>query len=89
MQLVFQGNMLIIQILLYAVFLYIQYFVFLYKIMLHYLAILLSQVFFIKSVYYSISDNYGVNADEIWMNRNWYYMTAYGSLCDGEKAIES
>lgn len=57
--------------------------------MLHYLAILLSQVFFIKSVYYSISDNYGVNADEIWMNRNWYYMTAYGSLCDGEKAIES
>ena len=89
MQLVFQGNMLIIQILLYAVFLYIQYFVFLYKIMLHYLAILLSQVFFIKSVYYSISDNYGVNADEIWMNRNWYYMTAYSSLCDGEKAIES
>ena len=32
---------------------------------------------YIKSTYYSISDDYGVNADEIWMARDWFYVTVY------------
>ena len=35
---------------------------------------------YIKSAYYSICDNYGVNADEIWMNGDWFYSTACSVL---------
>ena len=59
------------------------------RIMLHCLAIPFSQAYFIKSVCYSISDDYDVNADKIWMNRDWYYTTAYGNLFDDGKATES
>ena len=33
---------------------------------------------YIKSAYYSICDEYGVNADQTWMNGNWFYTTKYG-----------
>ena len=33
---------------------------------------------YIKSGYYSICDNYGVDADESWMYGNWFYTTGYG-----------
>ena len=29
---------------------------------------------YIKSEYYSICNDYGVNADEIWMHRDWFYI---------------
>ena len=32
----------------------------------------------IKSAYYSICDDYGVNEDETWMHENWFYTTGYG-----------
>ena len=31
-----------------------------------------------KSVYYSICDDYGVNADERWMYGDWFHTTGYG-----------
>ena len=40
-----------------------------------------------KSVYYSIYDDDGVNADETWMHGNWFYMTKYGIFGVGRKAI--
>ena len=51
------------------------------RIILHHLVIHLphEDVFskiknsYIKSAYYNICDNYGVNADEIWMNGDWFY----------------
>ena len=33
---------------------------------------------YIKSAYYSIRDDYGVNADEIWMHGGWFYTIKYG-----------
>ena len=33
---------------------------------------------YMKSAYYSVSDDYGVNPDETWMHRDWFYMTGYG-----------
>ena len=30
---------------------------------------------YIKSAYYSICDDYGVDADETWMHGNWFYTT--------------
>ena len=44
---------------------------------------------YIKSAYYSICDDYDVNADEIWMNRNWFCTTAYRKFGDGGKATQS
>ena len=35
-----------------------------------------------------ISDDYGVNADETWMNRNWFYMTKYDTFGNGGKATK-
>ena len=32
---------------------------------------------YIKSTYYSICDDYGVKADEIWMARDWFYVAVY------------
>ena len=33
---------------------------------------------YIKSAYYSICDNYGVDADETWVHGDWFYTTCYG-----------
>ena len=33
---------------------------------------------YIKSAYYSVCDNYGVDADEKWMRGDSFYMTDYG-----------
>ena len=33
---------------------------------------------YMKSAYYSVSDDYGVNPDETWMHRDWFYTTGYG-----------
>ena len=32
---------------------------------------------YIKSAYYSICDDYGVNPNETWMYSDWFYMTHY------------
>ena len=32
---------------------------------------------YIKSAYYSICDNYGVDADETWIYGDWFYATGY------------
>ena len=43
---------------------------------------------YIKSAYYSICDDYGVNSDEKWRHGDWFYTTDYG-ICDHEvKATE-
>ena len=39
-----------------------------------------------KSAYYSMCDEYGANADEIWMNEDWFYTAAYVNYGDGCKA---
>ena len=41
---------------------------------------------YIKSAYYSIRDDCGVNADETWMNEDWSYTTKYCVFGKGEKA---
>ena len=40
---------------------------------------------YLKSAYYSISNNYSVNADETWMHRYCFYTTKYGIFGDGRK----
>ena len=41
---------------------------------------------YIKSAYYSICDDYDVNADETWMHRDWFYTTSYDIFLNGVKA---
>ena len=36
-------------------------------------------------MYYTFCDDYCVNADETWINGDWFYRTEYGVLGDGEK----
>ena len=43
---------------------------------------------YIKSVYYSICDDYGVDADETWMHGDWLSTTSYGILDHEVKAKE-
>ena len=43
---------------------------------------------YIKNAYYNICDDYGVNAEEMWMNEDWFYMTAYANFDDGGKATQ-
>ena len=43
---------------------------------------------YIKSAYYSICDDYGVNANEIWMNGDWFYVAEYGNFSDVRKATQ-
>ena len=43
---------------------------------------------YIKSVCYSICDDYGVNADEIWVHGDWIYPTKYGIFGGGGKATK-
>ena len=37
---------------------------------------------YIKRAYCRICDNYGVNADKIWMHGDWFYTTKYGIFGD-------
>ena len=39
---------------------------------------------YVKCAYYSICDDYGVNADETWMHGDWFYLTKYGIFGDGK-----
>ena len=43
---------------------------------------------YIKSAYYSICDDYGVDADETWMHGDWFYTTDYGIFGNEVKATE-
>ena len=43
---------------------------------------------YIKSVYCSVCDEYGINADETWMHRDWFYTTDYGIFSHEVKATE-
>ena len=66
------------------------------RIILHHLAISLPQKdgfskvknSYIESAYCSICDDYSINADETWMNEDWFSTTKYGVLGDGGKATE-
>ena len=40
---------------------------------------------YIKSVYYSICDDYDTNANEIWMNGDWFYTGTYAVFNSGGK----
>ena len=54
----------------------------------HYNAFSMVKIYYIKILHYSYCSYYGVKADEKWMNRDWFYATAYGSFSDGGKATE-
>ena len=43
---------------------------------------------YIKSAYYSICDDYGVNPNKTWMHGDWFYMTDYGIFGHEVKATE-
>ena len=43
---------------------------------------------YIKSVYYSICDDYCLNANKIWMNGDWFYMAEYSVFDDGGKTTQ-
>ena len=43
---------------------------------------------YVKSAYYSICDDYGVNLDEKWMHGDWFYMKDYGIFGHEVKATE-
>ena len=43
---------------------------------------------YIKSAYYSICDYYGVNADKIWINEDWFYTASHSNLGDGEGLLK-
>ena len=66
------------------------------RIVLYYLGIPLSNEdgfskvkhSYIKSAYYSICDDYVLNADEIWVNRDWLCTTAYANFGDDGKATQ-
>lgn len=42
----------------------------------------------IKSAYKSIFDDYGANADEMWINGNWFYVTKYDNFGDEGKFMQ-
>ena len=43
---------------------------------------------YIKSAYYSICDDYGVDADETWMHGDWFYTNCYGIFGHEVKATK-
>ena len=47
------------------------------------------KIAYIKSAYYRICDDHGVNADEKWMHGDWFYMTGYGIFGHEVKATKS
>ena len=44
---------------------------------------------YIKSAYYSICDDYGVNSDEKWMHGDWFYATGDGIFGHDVKATKT
>ena len=43
---------------------------------------------YIKTAYYSICDDHGVDANERWMHGNWFYRTDYATFGHEVKATE-
>ena len=43
---------------------------------------------YINSAYYSVCDDYGVDADEIWMLGDWFYTASYAIFTTGSKATK-
>ena len=43
---------------------------------------------YIKSAYYSICDDYGVNPEKTWMHGDWFYTTDYNIFGHEVKATE-
>ena len=43
---------------------------------------------YINSAYYSVCDEYGVDADETWMHGDWFYTTSYAIFTTGSKATK-
>ena len=43
---------------------------------------------YINSAYYSVCDDYGVDADETWMHGDWFYTTSYAIFTTGSKATK-
>ena len=43
---------------------------------------------YIKTAYYSMSNDYGINADETWMHGDWFYTTGYGIFGHEVKATK-
>ena len=43
---------------------------------------------YINSAYYSVCDNYGVDADEAWMHGDRFYTTSYAIFTTGSKATK-
>ena len=94
MRWVFLGNHLTIQICLYAVF--IDSTCISCTNVLHDLGISLphqdgfskAKSSYIKSACYSICDDYGVNAEETWMNGDCFYMTKYRVFDEGGKVTK-
>lgn len=44
---------------------------------------------YIKSAFYSNFDYYGANVGQTWINRHWFYKSAYDNFMDGRKTRES
>ena len=92
------GNNLTIKTYLYAVFIdvYSVHVYFYVRTVLHDLGISLPhedcfgkvESSYIKSAYYSVCDDYGVNADKTWMHGEWFYTTDYGIFGHKVKATE-
>ena len=67
------------------------------RIILHYLHIPLphedyfskNEYSYIKRAYYIICDDFGVNADETWINGNWFYVTKYDNFGDEGKFTDT
>ena len=43
---------------------------------------------YIKSAYYSICDDYGVDSEQTWMHGDWFYMAGYGIFGHKVRAIK-
>ena len=43
---------------------------------------------YVKSAHYSIYDDYGVNANEVWMDWDWFYLVTFSNIGDDGKATQ-
>ena len=76
-------NLLVCSVYRFHVYFHVQ-------IILHHLGIFLPhadgfskvKIYYIKIVYCSICDDYGVNVDETWMHGDWFNTTEYGIFGD-------
>ena len=59
------------------------------RLIVHINCIINYTINYIKSTYYSICDDYGVDADETWMHGDWFYTTDYCVFGREVKATES